>query len=101
MWRRGDRRVADLQRDRGDVLHALQELVAQVLRLDVEDIWREDRTAIIDLSDSQTVRERRDVQHVEESGLAGTDAVAFLDQVDVVLKGGGREALLHESIITR
>ena len=83
--RRRHGRVADLQRDGGNVGHAAHELGAQVLGLDVQNVRAEDAAAVVHLLDGQAVAERRDVKHVKESGLAGADLVAGLDQRNVVL----------------
>uniref|UniRef100_A0A182KIT0 Uncharacterized protein n=1 Tax=Anopheles christyi TaxID=43041 RepID=A0A182KIT0_9DIPT len=81
---RSQRRVADLERNGSQVGDSGLELGAQILRLDVENFRREDRARIIHLLDLQTVRERRDVQHVEQRGLGSADLVARLQDGHIV-----------------
>lgn len=58
---------------------SLQELAL----LNVEDGRVEGLTLVVDLGDTHTVGEGRDVQHVEEGSLGGTDLVAGLNELEV------------------
>lgn len=51
--------------------------------LNVENGWLENLTIIVDLGDTHTEGEWRDVQHVEESGLGGSDLGTGLDELQV------------------
>ena len=53
---------------------------------DVEHLRTVNTAIVIHLLDVESIGERRDVQHVEERGLAGTNLVAGLDQIDVILE---------------
>ena len=52
---------------------------------DVKHLRAVNTAIVIHLLDDQTVREGRDVQHVEERGLTGTNLVTGLDQANVTL----------------
>uniref|UniRef100_A0A023EUQ6 Large ribosomal subunit protein uL10 n=1 Tax=Aedes albopictus TaxID=7160 RepID=A0A023EUQ6_AEDAL len=75
---------ADLERNGSQVGHSSLELGPEIFRLDVQNVWREDRTGIVHLLNLQTVRERRDVQHVEQGGFGSTDFVAWLQNGHIV-----------------
>lgn len=49
----------------------------------VENGWLENLTVIVDLADTHTEGEWRDVQHVEESGLGGSHLGTSLDELQV------------------
>lgn len=53
---------------------------------DVKHLRAVHAAIIIDLLDDESVREGRDVQHVEERSLAGTNLVTNLDQTNITLK---------------
>lgn len=80
----GNGGVADLEGDGGNVLDTSNELGNKSILLNVEDRGVEDGAVVVDLDDSQTVGEGRDVQHVQESSLGSTDTEADLDQMDIV-----------------
>lgn len=80
---RDDSGVVEGQGDSGDGLDTFQEPVHQFGRLDVEDMRREDRAVVVDLNDLHTVREGRNVHHVEQSRFGGTDTVSSVDDLDV------------------
>lgn len=57
---------------------------------DVKHLRAVNAAIVIDLLDDETVGEGRDVQHVEQRGLAGTNLVTEPDQADITLGKGGR-----------
>ena len=61
------------------------ERLHQVLVRDVQDTGREHSALVIHLLHYQAIGEGRDVQHVEECGLAGTHLVSFLHQLHIIL----------------
>ncbi len=60
---------------------------------DVQHLGAVDAAVIIHLLDVQPVREGRDVQHVEQRGLAGAHLVSRFDQLNVAL--WTRHCLVH------
>ena len=82
--RDGDnRRVVEGQGDGCDGLDAREETANELILIDVEDGGREHVSVVEDLDDGHTVRERRDVQHVEQRRLGRADTRASLDDLDV------------------
>lgn len=73
----------DGERDGGDGLDRGEELVDEGLLVDVEHLGSEDGSVVEDLDDRHTVRERRDVEHVQEGGLGGSDSGSGGDDLDV------------------
>ncbi len=63
----------------------LQEPLVQGVFSDVQHLGAVDAAVIIHLLDVQPVREGRDVQHVEQRGLAGAHLVSRFDQLNVAL----------------
>lgn len=61
------------QRDGGNGLDTRNELVNKGLLLNIEDGRGEDGTVVVDLDDSHTVGEGRDVEHVQQCSLRGAD----------------------------
>lgn len=53
---------------------------------DVEHLRAVNTAIVIHLLDEETIGEGRDVQHVEERGLAGTNLVTSLDKTDITLE---------------
>lgn len=53
---------------------------------DVKHLRAVHAAIVVDLLDDESVGEGRDVQHVEECGLAGTNLVTDLDQTNITLK---------------
>lgn len=72
------------ERKSGNGLDTRRELGKEGRLLNVEDGWREDGTVVIDLNNRHTVGERRDVQHVEQSGFGRSDLLALSDDLDIV-----------------
>lgn len=56
---------------------------------DVEHLRAVHAAIVIHLLDEETIGEGRDVQHVEERGLAGTNLVTGLDKTDITLEKWG------------
>lgn len=52
---------------------------------DVKHLRAVNTAIVINLLDDESIGEGRDVQHVKERGLAGTNLVAGLDQTNVTL----------------
>lgn len=52
---------------------------------DVKHLRAVNTAIVIHLLDDESKGERRDVQHVEQRGLAGTNLITSLDQVDITL----------------
>ena len=66
--------------DGGDsAAKGLEELVLA----DVQDIRGESVALVVDLGNSKTVGEGRDVEHVQQGGLRGTDLATRLDELEV------------------
>ncbi len=84
MRSRGQGRVSDGQTHGSHVAHTTHELGLEVVVGDVQDLGVEEGSGIVDLLDHQTVAEGRNVQHVEEGGLAHADAVTGRDQGHVL-----------------
>ncbi len=76
--------VANLEREGSNVADTSQELGLQLAQVNLQDRGLVDGTILEDLQEDQPVREGRDVKHVQESGLGGTDLVTLLDQVDII-----------------
>ena len=67
---------------------------------DIEHLRTVHTAVVIHLLDDESVGEGRDVQHVEQRGLAGTNLVASLDQVDVTL-GQKRSSLPMHALFNK
>lgn len=76
-------RVTNGQGDGGNGGDGGAESLEELALLNVEDITGESLTLIVDLGDPHTVGEGRDVQHVEEGGLRGTDLAAGLNELEI------------------
>jgi len=81
---RGSCWVTDLEGHSGDIAYTLHEAGPEIIRSDVEDFRGEDGSAIVHGFDDKTVREGRNIQHVEKGGFRSPDLVSNLDKVDVV-----------------
>lgn len=75
--------VVDGQGDGGDGGDGAGEGLEELALLDVEDAGIEGLALVVDLSNTHTVGEGRDVQHVEKGGLGGTDLAAGLNELQV------------------
>lgn len=64
----------------------LQESGVQRSLCDVKHLRAVNTAIVINLLDDESIGEGRDVQHVEERGLTGTNLVASLDQTDITLE---------------
>lgn len=80
---RGQGGEVDGQGDGGNGGDGLGQGAEELLLANVENLGREGLALVVDLLDSQTVREGRDVHHVEQGGLGGTDLVAGLDELEI------------------
>lgn len=61
---------------------------------DVKHLRTVNTAIVINLLDDQSIGERRDVQHVEQRGLAGPNLVSSLDQTNITLGDRDRQWLL-------
>lgn len=84
MTDRGDGRVSGGEGDGSDLLDPGQEPVEEDGLLDVEDLGGEGVALGEDLLDDHSVGERRDVEHVQQGGLGGSDLDTLLEDLDVV-----------------
>merc|ERR1719326_212605 len=84
VWHRGRVGVVDGEGDGSNVHGAGEELANDNLVGDVHDSWVVGGAVVVHLGWEETVRERGDVEHVEEGGLGGADLLASLEEVDVV-----------------
>jgi len=73
----------DGQGDGGNGVDARAESFEELALLNVQNIRCESLTLVVDLSNAHTVREGRDVQHVEKGGLRWTDTGTSLTDLDV------------------
>lgn len=64
----------------------LQEPGMQGSLSDVKHLRAVHTAVVVHLLDEETVGEWRDVQHVEQRGLAGTNLVTSLDKTDITLE---------------
>lgn len=80
---RGEGGVVDSQGDGGNGGDGAGEGLEELALLNVEDAGIEGLTLVVDLSNAHTVGEGRDVQHVEQGGLGGTDLGAGLNELQV------------------
>ena len=79
----GKSRVVGSQGDAGDGVDGRGEGLEELRLLDVKNIAGKGLTVVVDLSNSHTVGERRDVKQVKEGGLGGTDLGAGLNELEV------------------
>lgn len=63
----------------------LQESGMQWSLCDVKHLRAVNTAIVINLLDDESIGEGRDVQHVEERGLAGTNLVTDFDQTNITL----------------
>ena len=75
--------VVDSKRDTGNGGDGGRESLEQLGLLNVEDGAVEGLAVVVDLGDTHTVGEGRDVQQVKEGSLGGTDLVASLNELEV------------------
>merc|ERR1712235_110398 len=76
--------VSNLETDGGNVPNSAHEHVLDVVVGDVKDLGAEHGAGVVDLLDDEAVGEGRDLQHVEEGGLGGSDLVLLLDDVHIL-----------------
>ena len=73
----------DSKGDTGDGGDRAAESLEELLLTNVEDGSWEGVAVVVDLGDGHSVGERRDVQHVKEGGLRGSDLGAGLNELEV------------------
>jgi hypothetical protein len=71
------------QRDGGNGVDSRRQSLEELLLTNVEDAGGEALTLVVDLRNAHSVGERRDVEHVQESGLGGTDLGAGLNELEI------------------
>lgn len=71
------------KRDGGDGRDGRAESLEQLALLNVENRGVEGLSLVVDLSNTHTVGERRDVQHVQEGGFGGSDTATSLGDLDI------------------
>ena len=79
----GQGREVGGQRDGGDGSDGAGESLQELGLLDVKDGGSEGVAVVVDLVDTHTVGEGRDVQHVEQGSLGGTDLAASLNELEI------------------
>lgn len=67
----------------------LQESLVQGILGDIQHLRAVDTAVVVDLLNDQPVGKGRDVQHVEQRGLAGTHLISRLDQLHITLEREG------------
>ncbi len=75
--------VTGSQRDSSDGGDGRDEVGDQFFVGDIQDGGWEDLTLVVDLDNSQTVSERRDVQQVQQRGFRWTDSVTGFNDLNV------------------
>lgn len=74
----------------------LQESLVQGILSDVQHLRAVNAAIVIDLLDDQPVGKGRDVQHVEQRGLAGTHLISRLNQLHITLeRKGGKKQFIY------
>lgn len=79
----GDGGEVGSERDGADGLDGGGESTEELLLADVENGVAEGLAVVVHLGDGHTVGEGRDVHHVEQGGLGGTDTAAGLDELEL------------------
>lgn len=75
--------VVEGQGDSRNGLHTAEEAVKELSLGDIEDVGREDVAVVEDLDDGHTVRERRDVQQVEQGSFGSSNTASSDDHLDI------------------
>jgi len=78
-WKGGE---VGSQRDGSDGGDGARERLEKLGLLDVENAGRESVALVVHLGNTHTVSEGRDVQHVEQSSLGGSDLASSLDELE-------------------
>ena len=71
------------KRDASNGSDGARESLEKLALLDVENAGREGVALIVDLSDTHSIGEGRDVQHVEQGSLRGSDLASGLDELQI------------------
>lgn len=71
------------KRESGNGSNGARERLEKLVLADVQDARGEGVALVVDLGDTQTVGEGRDVQHVEEGSLGGADLAASLNELQI------------------
>ncbi len=75
--------VVQGQRDRSNGGNGTRERFKQLGLFDIQDRGFKRLTAIVDLGNTHTIRERRDVQHVQERSLRRSDLGSSFDNLEI------------------
>ncbi|CAO0795535.1 unnamed protein product [Mucor circinelloides] len=76
-------RITNSERDGGNLTDSSQQVGNQLGFFNIENIGREERSSIVNLDNTHTISEGRDVQHVQENSFGRTDLGARLDKLDI------------------
>lgn len=80
---RGPGGEVESQRDGGDGGNCRAERLEELLLTNVQDAGGEAVALVVDLLDGKTVGEGRDVQHVQQGSLGGSDLATSLNELEV------------------
>lgn len=79
----GQGREVQGKRQSGNGSNCARERLEKLLLADVQDVRGESVALVVDLGNTQTIGEGRNVQHVEERGLGGADLATRPDELQV------------------
>ena len=72
---------------RGEITNTyLHEPSPQVIISDIKDCWVKDGSGVVDLLDYQAIGKGRDLQHVKQSRLRGSNLLPSMNQFHITLK---------------
>lgn len=83
VYNRWEGRVVGSQGDSSDCSDGARERLEQLCLLNVENAGRECVALVVDLKDTHSIGEGRDVQHVEKGSLGSSDLATGLDELQV------------------
>ena len=80
---RDECRIVDGQRKGGNCFDTTHETIDELRFINIKDIRRERVALVVDLHYGHAIRERRDVQHVQECSLGSPDTGACCNNLDI------------------